>query len=95
MVATADNEFKLLVNGRPALRGDDWNRLYRADITALLHPGRNVLAVEGINQVEPAWDSAVLGVSGGGVPGMITAHLRHQGPALNLEDLGFRVARTP
>ncbi len=54
MVATADNEFKLLVNGRPALQGDDWNRLYRADIAALLHPGRNVLAVEGVNKGGPA-----------------------------------------
>ncbi len=42
---TADNAFTLSVNGRRALRGADFRRLYTRDVSALLRSGENTLAV--------------------------------------------------
>jgi len=42
---TADNAFEVFVNGRSALKGNNWERPYYADIVKLLRPGRNTLAV--------------------------------------------------
>ncbi len=46
---TADNGFRLLVDGREVGRGSDWRSLTEYDLTALLRPGRHVLAVEAFN----------------------------------------------
>src|SRR5258706_10959163 len=43
---TADNEFRLFVNGREAGKGDDWRTPGKFAVGALLKPGENVLAVE-------------------------------------------------
>lgn len=42
---TADNEFELFVNGKPVAKGTDWRQLQVHDITDLLLPGRNTVAV--------------------------------------------------
>jgi len=42
---TADNEFRLYVNGREAGTGDNWKTPEKLSIGELLKPGKNVLAV--------------------------------------------------
>ncbi len=46
---TADNEFQLWINGATAIRGDNFNHVYRLDVETLLQPGNNILAVEAAN----------------------------------------------
>jgi len=46
---TADNEFRVLLDGRVLGRGSDWRWLSDFDLTWLLSPGRHVLAVEAFN----------------------------------------------
>jgi len=46
---TADNAFVLFINGKKVGTGGDWQRIYTFDVKANLRPGKNVLAVEGIN----------------------------------------------
>ncbi|MCC6694691.1 MAG: hypothetical protein IT365_03570 [Candidatus Hydrogenedentes bacterium] len=50
IVLTADNTFALYVNGSLAKTGDNLNELYPVDVTALLKPGTNVLAVAAENK---------------------------------------------
>jgi HEAT repeat protein len=53
---TADNLFTLYLNGKPVGQStsnpNDWNKAKRFDIAALLAPGRNVVAVEGVNTLD-------------------------------------------
>lgn len=46
---TADNGFRLLLDGREIGRGSDWRSLTEYDLTWLLRPGLHVLAVEAFN----------------------------------------------
>ncbi len=46
---TADNGFRLLLDGREIGRGSDWRSMTEYDLTWLLRPGTHVLAVEGFN----------------------------------------------
>ncbi|MGA2175508.1 MAG: glycosyl hydrolase [Verrucomicrobiota bacterium] len=46
---TADNSFQCWVNGQSAGSGDDWNRIVSMDLTHLLKPGANLLAVAAVN----------------------------------------------
>jgi hypothetical protein len=46
---TADNSFQCWVNGQSAGSGDDWNRAFSMDLTHLLKPGANLLAVAAVN----------------------------------------------
>ena len=49
--ATCDNGFTLLINGKKALSGSNWNSNYATDVAKLLQPGKpNVLAAEGTNE---------------------------------------------
>jgi putative heme-binding domain-containing protein len=45
---TCDNAYELYVNGRQAGEGDDWHILKSHDITKLLTPGRNTVAIKAI-----------------------------------------------
>ncbi|MEI7732536.1 MAG: HEAT repeat domain-containing protein [Verrucomicrobiota bacterium] len=53
IIVTADNLYTVYLNGKPAGESsadpNAWNQPKRFDVTALLAPGRNVLAVEAIN----------------------------------------------
>lgn len=51
---TADNEYILYLDGRELGRDAEWRHLYEYDITALLAPGRHVLAVEAYNSSREA-----------------------------------------
>ncbi|WP_428307119.1 DUF7133 domain-containing protein [Lacipirellula sp.] len=42
---TADNEFELFVNGQQVAKGTDWRQLQVHEITELLQPGRNTIAI--------------------------------------------------
>ena len=46
---TADNDFRLWVNGRMALEGSNFHQVFTAKVGASLKPGKNFLAVEAIN----------------------------------------------
>ena len=46
---TADNSFTLYVNGQAVLSGTSWSQTYQTDISSLLVPGTNVLAVAAVN----------------------------------------------
>ncbi|MGB7344388.1 MAG: c-type cytochrome [Pirellulaceae bacterium] len=48
--ASADNQFKLFVNGQQVLQGDAWERLESANITDNLIKGQNFFAVQATNQ---------------------------------------------
>jgi signal transduction histidine kinase len=47
---TADNGYRLFLDGREVGRGSDWRTLTEYDLTWLLNPGRHVLAVEAFNE---------------------------------------------
>jgi len=49
IVLTADNAFELWVNGQAGGTGDSWEHAYTFDITRLLKPGANLLAVAASN----------------------------------------------
>jgi alpha-L-rhamnosidase len=49
MVMTADDQFRLFVNGQEAGNGDGWGSPQKIAIGSLLKPGKNVLAVEARN----------------------------------------------
>jgi signal transduction histidine kinase len=51
---TADNEYILYLDGEEIGRDAEWRHLYEYDITALLQPGRHVLAVEVYNSSREA-----------------------------------------
>jgi signal transduction histidine kinase len=46
---TADNGYRLFLDGRELGRGSDWKALTEYDITWVLEPGRHVVAVEAFN----------------------------------------------
>jgi hypothetical protein len=46
---TADNGYRVLLDGREVGRGSDWRHLTEYDLTWLLWPGTHVLAVEAFN----------------------------------------------
>ncbi|MBN2021799.1 MAG: hypothetical protein JW809_03315 [Pirellulales bacterium] len=49
LVMTADNAFTCWINGREAGRGDDHGRVYETDVSELLKPGDNLMAVLATN----------------------------------------------
>jgi HEAT repeat protein len=56
LILTADNLFTLHLNGQLAGEGhpepDNWNQPKRFDVTRMLVPGRNVVAVEAVNTAQ-------------------------------------------
>ncbi len=51
---TADNAFTVWVNGHAVGKGDQWQKVYRFDVTKLLVHGKNIVAVEAKNTEGPA-----------------------------------------
>jgi two-component sensor histidine kinase len=51
---TADNEYTLYLDGRELGRDAEWRHLYEYDLTALLSPGRHILAVDAYNSSREA-----------------------------------------
>jgi signal transduction histidine kinase len=49
LVMTADNEFRLYLDGRELGRGAEWRELFDYDVTQLLSPGVHTLAVKAYN----------------------------------------------
>lgn len=49
LVMTADNEFRLYLDGRELGRGAEWRELFDYDVTQLLSPGTHTLAVKAYN----------------------------------------------
>ena len=51
---TADNHFVVWINGKNVGSGDEWATLFSFDVAKQLKAGKNVIAVEGINDSGPA-----------------------------------------
>jgi signal transduction histidine kinase len=51
---TADNSFRLCIDGREIGRGGEWRTLSEYDVTSVLGPGLHVLAVEAFNDYSVA-----------------------------------------
>ncbi|SCL26350.1 Glycosyl hydrolases family 2, sugar binding domain [Micromonospora rhizosphaerae] len=64
LIATADNHFRLFVNGRELGRGDDWQQVRRFDLTDVLRPGANAIAVEVTNDPDPGVSTGPAGFLG-------------------------------
>ena len=47
--AACDNQYELFVNGQPAGNGADWRKMDVHDVTKLMRPGVNVVAVKATN----------------------------------------------
>ena len=45
LLASADNHIEVWVNGQPAGQTDEWSQASKVDVTKLLKPGRNTIAV--------------------------------------------------
>jgi signal transduction histidine kinase len=58
---SADNSYRLFLDGREIGRGGDWRDMAEYDLTLLLEPGKHVLAVEGFNDFDAA--GVLLGLS--------------------------------
>ncbi len=50
LIGTADNKCQITVNGKNAVRGNAWEQLTSADVTASLTPGKNVIAMSATNE---------------------------------------------
>jgi lysophospholipase L1-like esterase len=51
----ADNRFELFINGRHVGSGEGWNQRHEFNVTPLLLPGRNLIAVRAVNDgADPA-----------------------------------------
>ncbi len=61
IVMTADNSFELWVNGQSVLSGDNFGLSYAADVTTLLKPGTNLLAVAAENGGEAPNPAGLVG----------------------------------
>lgn len=71
---SVDNEFTLFVNGQAAARGDQWNAPARIDISPLLIPGTNVIAVQAVNtEAGPAGVLAAMHVHAHRAPPVVLA----------------------
>ena len=46
---TADNSFELTINGKSLAKSDNWGAPVQVDATALLRPGKNIVAVKAVN----------------------------------------------
>lgn len=50
VLITADHSFKLFINGKQAVEGNDWRKVQKLQAGGLLQKGANVIAVEGENE---------------------------------------------
>jgi len=61
LVMTADNSFECWVNGRKAGSGDNFGQTYDMNVTALLKPGANLVAVAAVNATENPNPAGLIG----------------------------------
>lgn len=61
LVMTADNAFTCWINGRQAVSGDDFTRTFTSDITPLVKPGLNLMAVEAVNGADQPNPAGLIG----------------------------------
>jgi len=61
LVMTADNTFQCWINGRRAGAGERFNQAYEMNITSLLRPGPNLVAVEAVNTTEKPNPAGLIG----------------------------------
>jgi len=70
VAASCDNGFILYVNGHKVVQSDEWNRPQAADLTALVKPGDNLIAIHGYNFPDPVTRKG-LNVKGANAAGLI------------------------
>jgi len=62
LLMTADNSFECWVNGRAAGSGEDFNRTYQMNVTSLLKPGTNLIAVAAVNGADAPNPAGLIGL---------------------------------
>jgi len=58
---TADDEFRLFVNGHSAGEGTTWRTVFNLEVTGRMQPGANVLAIEATNGGDTPSPAGVIG----------------------------------
>jgi len=61
LAMTADNSFEAWINGQSALTGDNFTRVFTADVARLLRPGTNLLLVAASNGGETPNPAGLIG----------------------------------
>jgi putative heme-binding domain-containing protein len=54
LIITCDNEFVAWINGKKVGQSKNWGKPQRLDVSAALKPGKNLIAIRGLNQGGPA-----------------------------------------
>jgi hypothetical protein len=62
VLMTVDNSFECWVNGRGAGTGDDFTRLYDRNISRLLKPGANLVAIKAVNGATQPNPAGMIGI---------------------------------
>jgi len=57
---SVDHSYTLYLNGKSISQGSDWKKVDKIDVTDLLNPGENIIAVEGINEGKIANPAGIL-----------------------------------
>lgn len=60
VLISVDHSYKLYINGKRISEGSDWKKVDKIEVTDLLTPGKNVIAVEGINEGKIANPAGIL-----------------------------------
>ncbi len=59
MAVSADDHFKISVNGKPAGSGDGWQSVHTVDLAGKLKPGANEILIQGLNDTGKAGVAAM------------------------------------
>jgi uncharacterized membrane protein/mono/diheme cytochrome c family protein len=60
VLISVDHSYTLYINGKKISEGSDWKKVDKIDVADLLTPGKNVIAVEGINEGKIANPAGIL-----------------------------------
>ncbi|GAC1466249.1 MAG: hypothetical protein NVSMB9_06590 [Isosphaeraceae bacterium] len=78
-LATADDTFEAYVNGQPAGSGRAWNEIKALDVTRILRPGHNTLAIAATNTESP---NVAPNKNPGGLIGLLNVEFEEGEPVL-------------
>ena len=59
-LVSVDHSYVLYINGTNVVEGSDWKEVAKVDVTKFLHPGKNSIAIEGINEGSIANPAGIL-----------------------------------
>ena len=59
-ILSVDHAYTLYINGEEVARGADWRKVTHLDLTGLIKPGQNTIAIEGFNEGKIANPAGIL-----------------------------------